>query len=733
VNTLRVRVCSVLLVFHIITPLLWAQEVVPFAPGSEPVEIIADQLEYLKDEDRFVAQGSVKIIQGDLEFTSDHAELDNKSRWLTAHGEVDLYDGESHLRGDRLKFNLDTKEGVLHQGTLFVEKEHFYLESEKIEKLTDDRYRFQEGSVTTCDFKVGQCPVWQIRARRSRMKLDGYLVARDVVFKIKGVPVFYLPYFVMPVKTTRQTGFLIPRIGYNTDEGFKINQDFYWAITPSQDATFSLDYRSSRGIGGGLEYRYQLDRESGGILMARIFDDRTEDTQQLEGEMQHRQVFSQDLRAHLSVHLVNDVDQFRELSEVTGDRVKNSLESNFIVFRRWDKQYLYLLARHTRDLMPDNNLTLEREAVQKLPEIGYRLSAYSLGGLPFYLELEATGTSFWPEEEAKDLELIRAQRFDILPRIVGRFNLKGWVITPRIGWRETWYSRGLDDDSLVRRSLGLFDVGTHLKLSKGFVNSPDGKLTYLRHSVEPALFYEYSPTVDQDDLPKFDAVDEMPDKNLLTFSLTNRLVGYLRDEDKTGAMRWEVVMLKVTQSYDIHEKRKENDQEHARPFSNVRGEVTVRPHVATELEVDSFYNVYERQIVRINTDLKTQLSPYVLLSVGQRLTREGTTLPIGDVLNPLSQSNETFWYTENDSPMIRFFTGFVRVDFPFGLSLANRTYYDAEVEEFAEVDYELRYDGQCWGMIVSYIDLPEENQFSFMITLKAASPTQSKSFMGLLN
>jgi LPS-assembly protein len=732
VNTLRVRVCTVLLVFHFLTPLLWAQELVPISPGSEPVEITADQLEYFKDEDRFVGQGSVKIIQGNLEFTSDHAELDNKSRRLTARGDVDMYDGESRLRGDQLEYNLETEEGVLLQGTLFVEKENIYLQSDKIEKLSGDRYRLKEGSLTTCDFTEGQHPLWQIRARRSRLKVDGYLVARDVFFEIKGVPVFYLPYFMMPVKTTRQTGFLVPRIGYNTDEGLKIYEDFYWAIASNQDATLSLDYRSARGIGGGLEYRYRLDRESGGTFTARYFDDRIEETQRLEGKLQHRQVFSQDLQTHISAHLVNDEEQFRELSEVTGDRVKNSLESNFIIFRRWDKQYLYLLARHTRDLVTDSGSTFTREAVHKLPEIGYRLSAYSLGVLPFYLELEATGTTFWPEEEQEDLDLIRAQRIDVLPRIVGRFNLKGWVITPRVGWRETWYSRGLDEDSPVRRNLALIDVGSHLRLSKGLVNSPGKKLESLRHSVEPAVVYEYLPDVDQDELPKFDAVDELPEKNLLTYSLTNRLVGYYKDENQAGTMRREIVMLKVTQSYDIHEKRKEDGQGRTRPFSNIRTELSLHPVSSIRLEFDSFYNLYENETVAINMDIKSQLKSYIVLSVGQRYTREDSTIPQGDILNPLAQSEETLWYTGR-SPAVRFYTGSIQINFPFGLRLANRTYYDAEVEELAEVDYELRYDGQCWGMMISYIDLPDENQFSFMITLKTASPTQSKSFMGLLN
>lgn len=711
-----------------VAPSSWAQEVVPFA-GSEPVEITAEKLEYFKDEDRFVAEGAVKIIQGNLRFTSDYAELDNKSQWLTAQGQVDLYDGESHLTGDWLKYNLDTDEGVFLQGTLFVEQEHFYLESEQIEKLSGDRYRFEAGSLTTCDFKEGQCPLWQIRARRSRMKLDGYLFARDVVFEIKGVPVFYLPYLIIPVKTTRQTGLLVPRIGYNTDEGLKINEDFFWAIAYNQDATFSLDYRSGRGIGGGLEYRYLLDRESGGTITTRYFNDRIAERQRREGILQHRQVFSQDLQAQLNAHVVSDREQFRDLSEITRDRIRSSLGSSLIVYRRWDQHYLYLLAQYTQDLLAKDDLTL-----QKLPELGYRLQAYRIGALPLYLQVEAQATHFWREKEVQVPEQpkenkVRAQRLDLFPRLTGQVNLVGMVVTPRVGFRGTWYNRSLSKNSAVHRNLPIFDVGMNTRLHRSYSLSDTSRF---RHSIEPAMIYEYTPDVDQDNLPKFDEVDELPVKNLVTYSLTNRLVGYFNGENKEGTLRREVVMLKVTQSYDIHEKRKDGDQGSARPFSNVRGELTLHPFSNVQLDVDSFYNLYESEAVTINIDIESRFRSFVVLSIGQRYTREDFAFPRGDVFNPLARPDESLWYAGR-APMVRFYTGALRLNFPFGLNLANRTYYDAEAEDFAEIDYELRYDGQCWGLIVSYIDLPEENQFSFMITLKTAGPTQSRTFMNLFN
>ena len=47
------------------------------------------------------------------------------------------------------------------------------------------------------------------------MELEGTGVARGVTFRVKDVPVLYVPYFVFPANTQRQSGFLLPRVGYS--------------------------------------------------------------------------------------------------------------------------------------------------------------------------------------------------------------------------------------------------------------------------------------------------------------------------------------------------------------------------------------------------------------------------------------------------------------------------------------------------------------------------------------
>ena len=66
-------------------------------PGDEPVEFKADRLDYLRQEDRFIAEGSVEVKQGPFRLTADRAQLDNVTRKLTAEGSVRVEEGGEPL------------------------------------------------------------------------------------------------------------------------------------------------------------------------------------------------------------------------------------------------------------------------------------------------------------------------------------------------------------------------------------------------------------------------------------------------------------------------------------------------------------------------------------------------------------------------------------------------------------------------------------------------------------
>ncbi|HEY4485025.1 MAG TPA: LPS assembly protein LptD, partial [Nitrospiria bacterium] len=554
---------------------------------------------------------------------------------------------------------------------------------------------------------------------RARADMGQYLVARGVVFTIKDIPVFYTPYLILPIKTERQSGLLIPRMGYSTRDGLRFNESFFWAIGPSQDATFSLDYRSMRGIGGGVEYRYKISRGSEGELRFNVFEDRQTLSRRTETEFRHTQRFSEDFQARLDVHLVNDNSRLRDLSDTTEDRTRQSLVSNFIVFRRWEMQEVYLLARWTRDLLDTTRSTL-----QVLPQAGYTLREIRLGPLPLYASLDATAVHFWREEEDQAAGLIRAVRLDAFPRFWMTMRAGPVTLKPGFGYRETWYSRDLASDLPAHRGVEVLSLAAATRFSRLFGASSGRSLL---HVVEPSVVYEYVPYRDQSRLPHFDEADQLPRKNHLTYSLANRLVAE-NSTDPAAPVRREWVYWKLSQAYDLHEVRTRNDPGPSRPFSNFRSQATLRPFEPAALNLDAFYNPYRKETVTFNSDLRLHAGRIGSVSVGQRYSREGVVTPRGDVFNPESPEDRAFWYSES-GPLIRFLTGAAGVALGEHLALAARAYYDLAARSFAELDYGLEYSGQCWGFTLTYQDLPDRNQVSFMITLRPGDLTGDKSVL----
>jgi LPS-assembly protein len=112
---------------------------------------------------------------------------------------------------------------------------------------------------TSCPICEGgdRPPTWSLRARRAVQDQESRIISyQGATLEVVGVPVLYLPYFAHPDPSVgRASGFLPPDIGRNRRLGTYYDQPYYWAISPSQDATVSLRAHSQVSPLFGVEYR----------------------------------------------------------------------------------------------------------------------------------------------------------------------------------------------------------------------------------------------------------------------------------------------------------------------------------------------------------------------------------------------------------------------------------------------------------------------------------------------
>ncbi|MFQ6038841.1 MAG: LPS-assembly protein LptD, partial [Candidatus Aminicenantales bacterium] len=314
-------------------------------PSSNEVRILAQYKE--KSGTTLLARGNVEIHYRNITLLVDEVQMDTETREVWARGNVSLLLPDENLSCEEARFNLNSSEGELKKVFGSIQPTIFY-QAETIRRETDDLYRFEKAKITSCAQPV---PRWQFSCSRANFRKDDYMEMWNAVFRIKKVPVFYLPYMRYPLDRERSTGFLIPQVGYSGPKGVYYSQSFYWAIKRNMDSTLNLDYYSERGFGGGLEYRYLFSETTRGQLNLYYFQFKNRaPVESPENAYILRVKHNQQLP--LDFHLVADVDYqssydfLREFDNNFRRAVVSNRRSQVYLSRAWS--YFNLNVRVSR-------------------------------------------------------------------------------------------------------------------------------------------------------------------------------------------------------------------------------------------------------------------------------------------------------------------------------------------------------------------------------------------------
>ncbi len=254
--------------------LIWVQPVysaVVDDPGG-PLHWSATKSLWERKSKKVFLKGNALLRQKNETLSADEIDLDLDARVVQARGNVLYVMGDTVIYGDELLVSLKDRTGYVKMGK--VASSTYSLSARKLTKLSDKRYLAEEGSYTTCV----DCPQsWTLLGEDVDLEFDSYAFMSNVRAAAKDLPLFWLPYLVIPLKTQRQSGVLMPRLGYS-DNGMMFVLPFYWAVSRSVDMTFGIGTYSKRGPRLEWEGRYALSPRSTGqanfyFLKDRAFDD----------------------------------------------------------------------------------------------------------------------------------------------------------------------------------------------------------------------------------------------------------------------------------------------------------------------------------------------------------------------------------------------------------------------------------------------------------------------------
>ena len=219
------------------------------------------------------AQGDVKLKYGDIEVQADGLNYDQNLK------EISLVDIQDFFVGKAIRFSAD--EGLISDdlssgkilGVNLVLEDSVKIQTEEINLIDGQVSSASDISkVTSCDECDGEKPNWYLTAssaQRDSENLD--IVYKDVIVRVKGLPVAYIPYLRMPDPSVdRARGFLVPEAVLTSKLASGLKLPYFVPFGRSSDLLIT-PYFSPKTM--TFEYRYRKKFRNGDLTINGAFSD----------------------------------------------------------------------------------------------------------------------------------------------------------------------------------------------------------------------------------------------------------------------------------------------------------------------------------------------------------------------------------------------------------------------------------------------------------------------------
>ena len=625
-----------------------------FSPTSAiPVDVSAPSVDFEQGGKKMIASGGVTVIRGNEKLTANKIIFDKVTETAVAMGNVVFTKAAMVSRGETFNYNL--ADGSWSTGGFGALYDPFYMSAASAIK-TNDYFLLKHAVVTSCTNEAGH-EHYTMNCRRVRVYPGDHFVARHMVLRFGGIPVFYLPYWYSSLND-RTVGTTV-QAGYRTRMGaFLLTSTKYWIASNLRGITH-LDYRTERGPAVGQEVGWVNDNDTGKGRVYGYFTDDQGVQKDYDKGNRNELIASQRYRLtfdHMQTFGPKDyfLSDFTYLSDqyVLEDffdrEYRNSFQpQNYATFAHREENTTLSLTVYKR-------LNDFYEAVDRLPELAMDVQRSQIGDSPFYYESRNSVVylqKLYPAGSgAEDYSSGRADTAHEIYYPTRHFGFLN--ITPRTGYEATYYSETVEWGSVtqfvatvtsnssggvtsgtatnisrVANAMGsdlrsLFNVGleTSFRAFKVVNNDENMFGTGLRHVVEPYTDYTLmpEPNLRPGQLYQFDQIDALDRRNDLRFGLRNRL------QTKHQTEVSDIVDVDIFTTYSFEEA----DQNE--PFSKVGLKSEFNLAKWCKIYMDGTYDVYASQVDTFNTQARFRLDDW-RVSVDQRYTVNSSSLLTTDL------------------------------------------------------------------------------------------------------
>jgi len=407
-----------------------------------------------------------------------------------------------------------------------VGSEGAHGKSVQIQQVDANNLRLKDATFTSCPVEKDS---WHLASSNIDLNRETQIgTARNVTFNVGKTPIFYFPWLKFPINNQRLSGFLSPSVRLQSNAGISI--PYYLNLAPNYDATFQLNTLKNRGFQLDSEFRYLSKKHKGTLEYNFIPSDSSfDDEKRNYFKIRHRTQFNQTTQLKLNAEGVSDKFYFDDFSTSLETSTRPALQRRLEVTKTqepWSASFAF------EDYQV---LDIEDDPYSKLPEITLD---YEPKSGPKDLKLSVNSELVYFDKDND----VTGFRGDIKAKASKKWGAESWYFKPTLSLQHTMYS--LDNtigDKSFNRTLPTLTVDSGLFFDRELPQFKNGDKQYIQ-TLEPRLFYTYTPFKDQSGIPVFDTArtnfsesnqlflenrftgkDRIADTNQLTFAVGSRI------------------------------------------------------------------------------------------------------------------------------------------------------------------------------------------------------------------
>lgn len=679
----------------------------------------------------------VEVERDKTILTGDHGIFHQEENEVELIGNVFVQRFDDQFASARANINLDTGEGLLTQANYKIAFSKARGSAKYIELTGDDRTTLYKNTYSTCE---GSDPDWYLKS--DKLYLDNEhnkAIAKSPVLYFKNIPLFAAPAMTFPAKPERRSGVLPPTISTNSKNGLEVAVPYYFNLAPNYDLTLTPNYIARRGLQLGVETRYK-GHDYDGTTYVEYLHDKKANRNRYFLSSQHRHNLGDGWSYDWDYNSASDDDYPDDFSSPKNQGAERLLKREGGLAKTIGNWTFSLRASKYKVLQDKDAPILN--PFDRLPEFTVTGEEDELAGFNF--KFYGNSTKFWLDDDTLHsmpiFQQARGTRIIAKPEFSYNYFSGGYFATPKIILNYAKYD--LDKSYYNKKSLS--HVIPTFSFDTGLVFERDSSIFGAGSSqtLEPRLFYVYTPYHNQSKYPIFDT-GEASTGYALMFT-ENRFVGYDRISDAnslTGALTSRFIQnngverlrLTLGHRYYFDDQKVYLYQTEKKGTRNRSDMIALASGLISKgLSFDSGmqYNHSKREMRSANAGIQWKPGQRRLLNAGYRYVRDSLDFYQRYALGGEEglKNYYKYWTEANRNYTNKVDQAYVSGQWPIAsnLYLVGQTSYDISQSKAVENIFGIEYNSDCWifrAMAQRYPTSSQETNtaFFFQLELKGLS------------